>query len=92
MYIQNYILCLLGISNGQVIFNVADDLAEDLDEVVEAEDADVEIGRMQYVIQAIAAISLWLPKKVFDHYWTRKRVIILPSWAFNKLILGRIII
>ena len=72
-----------------MIFNVSDELAEDLDEVVEAEDAQVEVGRMQYVIQTLALMSLWLPKKVFDHYWTRKRVIILPSWAFNKLILGK---
>ena len=79
---------MLGISNGQVIFNVSDDLAEDLDEIVQAEDAEVEVGRMQSVIQTIASISLWLPKKLFDHYWSRKRVIILPSWAFNKLILG----
>ena len=61
---------------------------EDLYEVIEAEDAELEKGKMQSVIQVVGHILLWLPNKVLGHYWTRKHVIILPSWAFNKLILG----
>ena len=79
-----------GISNGQVIFNVSDDLIEDLYEVIEAEDADIEKGKLQSAIQRIGTVLLWLPNKALNRYWARKHVIILPSWAFNKLILGNI--
>ena len=76
-----------------MIFNVSDELAEDLYEVVEAEDAQdaKEKGRIQYAIEMVASLNLlWLPiKKLIGHYWTWKHVIILPSWAFNKLILGK---
>ena len=77
-----------GISNGQVIFNVSDDLVEDLYEVIEAEDAELEKGQLQSVIQKIGRVLFWLPNKALNRYWARKHVIILPSWAFNKLILG----
>ena len=80
-----------GISNGQVIFNVSEDLVEDLYEVVEAEDAELVKGRMQSVVQNIGSILFWLPNKALNRYWQRKHVIILPSWAFNKLILGNLI-
>jgi len=80
-------ITLQGISNGQVIFNVSDDLVEDLYEVIEAEDADLEKGQLQSVIQKIGMVLFWLPNKALNRYWARKHVIILPSWAFNKLIL-----
>ena len=79
---------LVGISNGQVIFNVSDELTEDMYEVVDAEDPVVEAGRVKYAIQTFASVSLWIPKKLLDRYWKRRHVIILPHWAFNKLILG----
>ena len=71
------------------MFNVADDLADDMYEGVEAEDAELGKSRMQYLIQIVSATFSWFPKKVFSYYWTRKHVVILPSWAFNKLILGK---
>jgi len=80
-------ITLQGISNGQVIFNVSDDLVEDLYEVIEAEDAELEKGKLQSVIQRIGMVLFWLPNKALNRYWARKHVIILPSWAFNKLIL-----
>ena len=73
-----------------MIFNVSDDLVEDLYEVIEAEDADIEKGKLQSAIQRIGMVLLWLPNKALNRYWARKHVIILPSWAFNKLILGNI--
>ena len=79
---------LVGISNGQVIFNVSDELTEDMYEVVDAEDPVVEAGRVKYAIQTFASVSLWIPKKILHRYWKRRHVIILPHWAFNKLILG----
>ena len=81
-------MSFIGILNGQVVFNVADDLVNELYEIVKAEDAEMKKSHMQSLIQMFASISLWLPKKVFGRYWTRRHVIILPSWAFNKLILG----
>ena len=75
-----------------MIFNVSDDLVEDLYEVIEAEDADIEKGKLQSMIQRIGMVLFWLPKKALNRYWARKHVIILPSWAFNNLILGNITI
>ena len=80
-----------GISNGQVIFNVSDELTEDMYEVVDAEDPVVEAGRVKYAIQMFASVSLWIPNKLLDRYWKRRHVIILPHWAFNKLILGNLV-
>ena len=80
-----------GISNGQVIFNVSDELTEDMYEVVDAEDPVVEAGRVKYAIQTFASVSLWIPKKILHRYWKRRHVIILPHWAFNKLILGNLV-
>ena len=82
---------MVGISNGQVIFNVSDELTEDMYEVVDAEDPVVEAGRVKYAIQTFASVSLWIPKKILHRYWKRRHVIILPHWAFNKLILGNLV-
>ena len=88
-------LHLTGISDGHIIFNVADDLAKDVFDLIEAEEEkeeDVqEKSRVKLTIWLLANISFWLPRRVLDYCWTRNYVIILPSWAFNKLILGEII-